>query len=654
MDITVAVCTYNRFDILADTLAALRAQTLDPSRFVIRVVDNSVNPEASAAFQTSLAGFENLDYVVTDRAGLSYARMVALDRCETPRLAFTDDDCLPEPDWLERLSEAFDRHPDAGAVGGRTVPVWEGERPAWLDGELLYPLALVDWDVEDCVLPRGLEMWLVGANIAFDTAAIRAVGGFDQSLGRQGAVLLSHEELDANMRLMDAGYEVVYAGRATVHHRIPESRMTKAWYVKNAFWDGVSQGVVFNRYALDEPAALGLKGLLAPWAYKTLTYAGEDRAQLAAKWGTLSTLSRAAYEVAHLPESTEPEAPAAAPSELAAPQPPASEPCDVIHIVTPCLNAAATIDETLTSVLTQAGDFRLRLHVQDAGSTDGTLDRLQWWREFLETDAADVFLRCRGVEFTFASEPDAGLYDGVSRGVAALEAARSLPEAAFMTWLNADDVLFHGALANVLAVSRQLPTAAWLAGVTANLGPAGEVIKFHRPYFPTTLVREGLCDAVHWETIQQEGLFWRKWLWDAAGGVDTSLKLAGDWDLWRRFAAHAPLIHAPFPLGAFRVRAGQLSSNLCGYLHDVDARLPREHRRRALKRLKPRLGQLEVQILELPAGRDAYELHVKQLHALHYPPRRHDRSLDYAYALYRKLPRPVKAPLRALKKKLVG
>ena len=85
-------------------------------------------------------------------------------------------------------------------------------------------------------------------------------------------------------------------------------------------------------------------------------------------------------------------------------------------IVTPSLNPARFIDQTIFSVLSQAGPFRVRYHVQDGGSTDGTLEKLARWRGLLEAGLPPC---CDGIEFTFVSEKDDGLYDAVNRGFAA-------------------------------------------------------------------------------------------------------------------------------------------------------------------------------------------------------------------------------------------
>ena len=103
MKLTIAVCTYNRFDQLEKCLDSLKKQTLRESEYKILVVDNSLNPERSRDFRDSLEGFSNLEYLITDRCGIGYARTVAMKNCNTEFLAYTDDDCLVPPDWAENI-----------------------------------------------------------------------------------------------------------------------------------------------------------------------------------------------------------------------------------------------------------------------------------------------------------------------------------------------------------------------------------------------------------------------------------------------------------------------------------------------------------------------------------------------------------------------
>ena len=91
-------------------------------------------------------------------------------------------------------------------------------------------------------------------------------------------------------------------------------------------------------------------------------------------------------------------------------------------LITPCLNAAAYLEQTLHSVIDQPGFGRVDYIVMDGGSTDGTLE----------------ILECHKSRFHFfRSAPDAGLYHAVEQGF-------SHSDAEIMGWLNADDMLCPG------------------------------------------------------------------------------------------------------------------------------------------------------------------------------------------------------------------
>jgi hypothetical protein len=66
----------------------------------------------------------------------------------------------------------------------------------------------------------------------------------------------------------------------------------------------------------------------------------------------------------------------------------------------------------------------------------------------------------------------------------------------------------------------------------------------------------------HWLHLQQEGSFFKKWLWDKSKLILPKYKLAGDWALWQTFAQHTEYYQFDKPLGAFRIRQRQLSARL--------------------------------------------------------------------------------------------
>ena len=100
------------------------------------------------------------------------------------------------------------------------------------------------------------------------------------------------------------------------------------------------------------------------------------------------------------------------------------------------------------------------------------------------------------------------------------------------------------------------------------------------------IVRAGLCDDVHWPFVQQEGTFFRGWLWNRIEPEATirPMTLAGDWNLWRLMAGHAELVQAGRPLASFRVGPDQLSAVQAEtYRAEIESILPEHVRRQAFE-----------------------------------------------------------------------
>jgi len=239
------------------------------------------------------------------------------------------------------------------------------------------------------------------------------------------------------------------------------------------------------------------------------------------------------------------------------------------YIVTPCLNVADTIDQTISSIVSQAGDFTIRYHVQDGGSGDETVQKLQNWATVLREDKK--VLNCRGVDFSWQSEPDRGMYEALGKGFAQM---RPHPYE-FMTWVNGDDLLMPGALAMLSHVARCFPQVSFIGGPKYLIDYRGDKIFECQFPTPTKMIADGLCDGRHWYFLQQEGTFFKSSLWLKGRHALEGFKLAGDWNLWREFARHEPYYQLDRPLGAFRKRKGQASAeNIEQYLAEIEAVLP--------------------------------------------------------------------------------
>jgi len=568
MRITVAVCTYNRFKLLHKCLVSLKNQSLPKHDYMILVVDNSLNYKISEEFRDSLQGFSNLEYLITDRAGIGYARTVAMDNCRTEFLAYTDDDCLVPFDWLENILIKFSQHRESiGVLGGPVRPMWEIQPPEWLDGSLLKSAAILDWGDNECFVDNK-EKWLLTANAAYRTRALRIAGGFSSHLGRLKHLPFAHEELAANKAIHALGFDLVYSPDIFVNHFIPAERMTQNWFCLCSYLEGASV-VLMKHKDLKTSSMDKIVSNILPKVDRLLI----SRTDLHNKNELTKEIDK--YRDMGWNETTK------VVNEISFEDSKEHETWPVIYIVSPSLNSANTIDRTILSVVTQSGDFSIRYHVQDAGSTDGTVEKLVSWKKRLSNP--NPFVQCRNVVFTFNSSEDRGMYNGVRKGFDSMH----IPQDAFMTWINADDILMQNTLSTVIGVSCQIPEVHWLGGTVTALY-TDENFMVHYPVgFPRSVISEGLCDGIHWQTLQQEGMFWRKWVWDKVGGVNTNLKYAGDWDLWWRFAQHVEFTQIPWTLGVFHSRKGQLSNADSGnaYQKEINSILPIDDRQFGIRKL---------------------------------------------------------------------
>lgn len=255
---------------------------------------------------------------------------------------------------------------------------------------------------------------------------------------------------------------------------------------------------------------------------------------------------------------------------------------NTIFIVTPCCNMVDYIDKTIRSIITQEGNFYIRYHIQDGGSTDGTVKAIEKWCKLLNKQESEL-INCSGIEFSYKIEKDTGMYDAIVKGFSYLD----IPDDAFMTWLNADDILLPQTMMLVNSLYK-MNDVDWITGNLYNFQEEnGQIFNWFVPFPPAKYMAKGVCDLIHWASLEQEGTFWRKWLWDKAGGLNKDLQLAGDWDLWRRFARHSEVVQVNFPLAAFRKRPGQLSVKDGGskYQKEINSIVPYSKRHAVIRKM---------------------------------------------------------------------
>jgi glycosyltransferase involved in cell wall biosynthesis len=208
VDISLVVCTRNRAAQLVEALESFaRIQCHLPWELVI--VDNGSTDDTPAVLSDFKARFNgSLTLVTAKRPGLGHARNVGWRAARGDIVAFTDDDCYPEPDYLTQVAHCL-ADPRFGFVGGRVL----------LHDPLDYPITIQLSTTRREFRPRAFipPGSIHGANFSFRRAALEKIGGFDERLGA-GTNLYCAEDADALARVCAFGWWGVYDPGPTVRH----------------------------------------------------------------------------------------------------------------------------------------------------------------------------------------------------------------------------------------------------------------------------------------------------------------------------------------------------------------------------------------------------------------------------------------------------
>ena len=267
--LSIAICTKDRavrLERLLRSLVPLR----ETSRFravEIIVIDNASVDEAT---RTVAASFDNVRCVREPSTGLNFARNAAIEAASGQLLAYLDDDVVVDRGWLAGLYRVWRDCPDAGGYTGLVLPYRLDTRAqiafeeAGGFGRGYARIHHHAAKLANPLHPVGAGVVGAGANMAFDRALLRSLGGFDEALDT-GAPLPGGGDLDIFYRVLRSGRAIVYEPRYAVFH---EHRETMA-QLRRQYW---TWGLGFMAYLVksrrSDPALRDKHAAMVRWWFE--------------------------------------------------------------------------------------------------------------------------------------------------------------------------------------------------------------------------------------------------------------------------------------------------------------------------------------------------------------------------------------------------
>ena len=204
LQVSVVVPTCKRPDLLERCLSALLAQDFPPPAYEVIIVDDAACPETRQQVEccahSARKSGHTVRYIAMSSAccthGPAAARNKGWQAAKAAIIAFTDDDCVPTPDWLKTAIGAF--KDDVVGISGRII-VPLTHRPT-------------DYEYNAAHLEQSE---FVTANCFYRRATLAQVGGFDERFTAPW-----REDSDLFFSLLERGASCIHVPQAVVIHPI--------------------------------------------------------------------------------------------------------------------------------------------------------------------------------------------------------------------------------------------------------------------------------------------------------------------------------------------------------------------------------------------------------------------------------------------------
>ncbi len=231
--LTVLFATHNGAGTLPRVLAAYRELQTPPGGYQVVVVDNDSTDATVAVLREHGAGLP-LQVLQCPQRGKNRALNQGLGAIEGDLVVLTDDDTVPQVNWLTQLEQTATGHPGYDLFGGRIVADWPGTCPLWI-------LKLVNLGATYGVTPPGQpsgpvpseRIW--GANMAVRRRVFDAGHRFNEDIGPAAGQYIMGSETEFSGRVEKAGHKAWFVADAVVAHIIRPHQMEREWILQRAF-----------------------------------------------------------------------------------------------------------------------------------------------------------------------------------------------------------------------------------------------------------------------------------------------------------------------------------------------------------------------------------------------------------------------------------
>jgi glucosyl-dolichyl phosphate glucuronosyltransferase len=224
--VSVIIPTYNRSELLEQTVRSFLAQDYPADRWELILVDNRSTDNTGELTLRLAVTHDRVRALTEQRKGAHFARNTGALAAAGEILYFTDDDMLAEPDMLGEIVRGFELDPHVASVTGKVLPRWETEPPVWILEHCRNALLSL-LDLGEAAIVAEEDPGVFSCHQAVRKEVFMSAGGFNPDTNAE--TFTGDNETGLNIKIARLGHRFANIGTAVTHHMIPASRMTQRY-----------------------------------------------------------------------------------------------------------------------------------------------------------------------------------------------------------------------------------------------------------------------------------------------------------------------------------------------------------------------------------------------------------------------------------------
>jgi glucosyl-dolichyl phosphate glucuronosyltransferase len=238
-ELTVIICTFNRGQLLLETIPTIFQQNVSNDRYQVLIVNNNSTDNTSEILNGFTNQYDNLSVINESKQGLGYAKNAGMSATETEWIVYLDDDAKIPNDFVEKSINNI-ANSNFNCFGGVYLPWYKYGKPIWfLDKYASNSGKMSEFDTLK-------EDFISGGIMAINKAVLRKIGGFPTNLGMSGKRIAYGEETLLQIRLRNLGMEIGYDPNWIIYHLVNRYKLSPWWYIRSGFASGRDAWLIYE------------------------------------------------------------------------------------------------------------------------------------------------------------------------------------------------------------------------------------------------------------------------------------------------------------------------------------------------------------------------------------------------------------------------